>query len=455
MKYFGLSLLFLVPAMASAAIKFTGVAGASNSNIAAGTGTNVIIYGGMAGSCDQTDTGNDTSTCNSCDKAAGLTTCNRQKIYPNLRLRISYTSDSTDGRPILMFDTLVLKVEASSVTKGNTATVDIPWSQICNQIQNLTSSTCESGGAQNMPGTFKIGVDGNSDGTIGTGDDSTSFQIIVVDPDPLDAGDYDTIDNSAVNDVDPLGPKKGISQFVAYPGDEKVYIDDIEAGSGFPATAMGNLTTINVYASKTGFITSPAGQTPKTLTIENTAGGFSVTNKIVSDLDNGAPIYFRISEVDPAGNEVYFTSNDAINNLCGVMPPALPVPPFDGSAGQACPFAAIPDQVLGLLNKDLNCFIATAAFGSPFHPIVKDLRKFRDRFLMTNRLGRAFVKKYYEWSPPAADWLRGHVVYKWIVRVLLVPVWLGTLAAMWWPFSILLGLAGLALWRRQQRIKRD
>jgi uncharacterized protein (TIGR03437 family) len=70
-----------------------------------------------------------------------------------------------------------------------------------------------------------------------------------------------------------------------------------------------------------------------------------------------------------------------------------------------------------------GCFVATAAFGSPMAYQVRWLRGFRDRILLSGRVGRAFVNWYYGWSPRAAAWLRGHAVVRKLTRaVLWIPV---------------------------------
>ncbi|GEM_PF-941027 len=69
-----------------------------------------------------------------------------------------------------------------------------------------------------------------------------------------------------------------------------------------------------------------------------------------------------------------------------------------------------------------DCFIATAAYGSSTEPQVKLLREFRDRFLMTNPVGRAFVNLYYHLSPSLARFIAGHEGLRTIVRWTLLPV---------------------------------
>ncbi|MBN1842347.1 MAG: fibronectin type III domain-containing protein [Deltaproteobacteria bacterium] len=68
-----------------------------------------------------------------------------------------------------------------------------------------------------------------------------------------------------------------------------------------------------------------------------------------------------------------------------------------------------------------NCFIATAAFGSLLEPHVATLRKFRDAHLLPCASGRMFVKTYYAYSPPIADFIARHDTIRAAVRIVLLP----------------------------------
>lgn len=87
-----------------------------------------------------------------------------------------------------------------------------------------------------------------------------------------------------------------------------------------------------------------------------------------------------------------------------------------------------------------GCFIATAAYGSYFHPHVQVLRLFRDEILMQTTLGRMFVMTYYRVSPYAADWIQERGWAKGIIRLMLGPIilwaWLTVNTPLWVQISI-------------------
>jgi len=69
-----------------------------------------------------------------------------------------------------------------------------------------------------------------------------------------------------------------------------------------------------------------------------------------------------------------------------------------------------------------NCFIATAAYGTPFAEEINILRSFRDKRLNNNPLGYKFVKFYYKISPGIANVISKNEFLKKIVRIALKPI---------------------------------
>jgi hypothetical protein len=74
-----------------------------------------------------------------------------------------------------------------------------------------------------------------------------------------------------------------------------------------------------------------------------------------------------------------------------------------------------------LINPD-SCFIATAAYGTPFAYDIDILRNWRDKFLEKNCIGKKFIHFYYKNSPPIACCIKNKKILKLMVKILLKPI---------------------------------
>jgi hypothetical protein len=89
---------------------------------------------------------------------------------------------------------------------------------------------------------------------------------------------------------------------------------------------------------------------------------------------------------------------------------------------------------------------------------VKVLREFRDRFLLTNPVGKAFVDLYSIYSPPVADFIASHDTVRFMVRWSLLPLvgvsWisinigLATTMALALLLLVLIGASAVVVFRR-------
>lgn len=98
-----------------------------------------------------------------------------------------------------------------------------------------------------------------------------------------------------------------------------------------------------------------------------------------------------------------------------------------------------------------GCFIATAAYGSYLHPQVQLLRNFRDKHLLTNAPGRAFVALYYRLSPPLADVITRHAVLRGITRLALTPIIFAVVYPLISAVSLFLFIGGAVVFRLRRK----
>jgi len=68
-----------------------------------------------------------------------------------------------------------------------------------------------------------------------------------------------------------------------------------------------------------------------------------------------------------------------------------------------------------------GCFIATAAYGTPFAVSLDLLRGFRDQVLKQKSMGNHFVQVYYWLSPPIADMISRCNAVRAFIRMILRP----------------------------------
>jgi len=247
--------------------------------------------------------------------------------------------------------------------------------------------------------------------------------------------------------------------------DVEVTITDASDSSN---STTGQLTVIALDQPETlsvGISASPSsGQTPLTVTFTANISGGSPPYSLEWDFGDGTTetqstdsdtaqkshtynnagsyqVWVEVSSTSSGG-----TGTQTVQASIGISATTPPPPSGDGDG-----------------DGGGGCFIATAAYGSPLEAQVDLLRKFRDRFLLTNPTGRSFVMLYYAFSPPAADFIAKHDSLRAVVRLALLPavgvswvaVHLGPIGSLTLLF-LLIGLidvgAGMALKRMRLRI---
>lgn len=449
-------LLFISPAQA----KITIVSIVNASAVEDLTTETPKVYGGTAGSLSRGDCASLSadSTCDNCVNSNlpgdndNLVACNNNRIHPTLILKITLSSDAVDSGKLSITtnsdstsgNPTKLTLESStpvSVSKGQTATIYVTWKEICDKIASTSSSgghtNCvPSGGSMNN--TLRVGVDGNNDGWLdNTADDFKRISFTVQSNIGQDDSDVSVAKPCSNTDA------SGICFFKMGSGDTKAVIRQIEPASGFPNGPNIQFKYIRLFYESSGNSDDPTTlqRINPTSPYQDLAvstgsdGSTSYSPTKVSDLANDEVYYFKVAVVDAAGNVGYYTPYDD-DDYCDLD---------NESVRDTSCHKAVPGEVVGVLESN-NCFIATAAYGSPMASQVETFRQFRSRYLLKTMWGKAFVRFYYENSPPIANFIAQSETLRAVSRLALWPLlafsWLsleiGAAATCWLLATLLL-----------------
>lgn len=466
LRFFPLLFCILVGANAHATITITGVVGASGAaNIPTPTTTTVgqvstpTIYGGLGGSkCTGADSNSTCSSCNGTGACANpsqtladntpanwpFCICNANRIWDGLALTINFTSSTSPGRPYYTGGSIASGSQQPTLgtadsqyqAAGTASFITIPWTQIC---QNVFSpgNFCENilGTSPTQTTTLTVGLINNTTGqTTLSYADQISITITLMNP------SNNPTPSNQIDDCN--GTTGGLCNWRAYPGDGKIYLEETQGDNGFNGTSI---TGIRVFGSTTDFDSA----NPSSTLFKDMAVGMdgSISDNVFDGLNNDPPVpyHFRVAVRDPANNVFAFTSEYNIQNsgLCTYTAAS----PKDTDPTDKCRYHAEPDQVLGLLSKDINCFIATAAYGSAMEPKIDTFREFRHKYLLLSPWGRKFVMAYYSWGPYAARWIHDRDWARFVARAFLWPVWGFAYVSLKWGLAkaLTVTIAGLIM----------
>lgn len=299
------SLVFFFSLNSFAAPVITGATGLSRIIM----GGQPVLIGGMAGDVDRGDGYNTLDNC----ETGQLVACNTHSVYGSLQLTIRAENLRALGNLLIArADGLAMPVVRSSANS-----VSITWDALCYNLPTGGTNCATFEGTASA--AFKLFTDENLNGLMDANEQSSTFFVKYV---HVPYGYYDLADGYL-----------GLTDFKVYPGDEKVYIEEpvVPAGNLFMPWGAA-ITHFRVYPSPMNMIEAAPGLSMEPKDLEVTVDG--ITDGIVDDLVNGQLTFFRIGQVDEAGNVTLFLPGTGEKSECD-----------NGEA--SCAYSATPEKLAG------------------------------------------------------------------------------------------------------------
>lgn len=436
----GLIFLFLliVQNLQAASFNITNATGGSYTQI--DSSGNVTLYGGLAGTCASPST---STTCNTCTEiSVPARACNPTAINGTLNISMTIrtgTAIPVAGAKVRIYtetipgDRTQIGVDGTIPTMAASSTVVVPltvnWGNICFLDSNFQNTTCTVASPGPSTGTaftstrkIVVGVDENGDGDIDADNETKSIPVKYHYLDATQA----LVNNQSVCTASD-STKFGACGFALdVGGDEKLFLRDVILSSTTPLVPAGAPDWFGVaffFQDQTGQALNPGNvstgaNTP--IIKEYDTADYSI-DATLNGFTNYHDYCLIMGNINKSQNIFYLTTGGVSADNCGT-----------------------PSEVVGLLD-DKSCFISTAAFGSDMASEVETFRQFRNHFLIPYDFGREFIKAYYEYSPPAANFIAQSEFLRFTARVLLYPFYFFSLLSLKFGFMYALLAAVMTL----------